>query len=745
MAKLTLNEIANVETSEGALNTNFDLIEAELQNKVLYRNNPVGEPNAMEVDLDLNGKRILNLPAPVDPSEPARLRDLQEWDIGAIGTPSGAALVGFMPTAGNAATDVQQALVNVEAMVDAIEPTTTLPASSITYDLSASGSQVTNVDKKLKQSVSAFDFMTSAQIADVQANTALVDVTAPLNAAITYLVSVGGGELFCPRGTYLLSGVAGADTYKNGVLLPDTNGDFSTSKGITIVGEGTSTVLKAGSTNMIVVRSSRLYSGVKNLKIDGAGLANVIGAALAPESLTQTTELVSQSFQNWQQVYIENCTEGMLMQPGPTVTGADSGGFYHNIDRCIFNLNTRHIWLKKDVTAANNRTTRTVFRNCILTRGNTGVQIDGGTEIDFISCQGEMIASGTSPNTTPVYLFYNDTNPSIINLIGGYAEACTIAVKAVSDNAASYVHLFGFEHDSPPDASQSLMPVHVTNRIRIAKNANNPIYLEFGNNGFVNLTADPDGTNSKTLALKINGSDKERWTASGSKTFYGSIGNITYNAQGNGIEFSRNGNNYIGAQGGASGQLTYYGLQHVFANVAGTSMYSADSSYFYSNSDNSRSLGLSGFRWSSVWAATGTIQTSDPRTKKDIQDSSLGLDFIMKLRPVSYRFKVGGNKIIGDREVKPAVLDEDGNVLEPAVMEPILEPQPGKRLHYGFLTTDVKAALDSCGVEDFGGYVKTNPDDPESEEALRYDEFISPLVKAVQELTERIKVLESRI
>ena len=35
----------------------------------------------------------------------------------------------------------------------------------------------------------------------------------------------------------------------------------------------------------------------------------------------------------------------------------------------------------------------------------------------------------------------------------------------------------------------------------------------------------------------------------------------------------------------------------------------------------------------------GTINTSDERLKKDIQDSDLGLDFINKLRPVSYKFK----------------------------------------------------------------------------------------------------------
>lgn len=44
-----------------AINDNFTKLEAEFQDKVLYRNNPSGEPNTLETDLDLNGKNLLNV------------------------------------------------------------------------------------------------------------------------------------------------------------------------------------------------------------------------------------------------------------------------------------------------------------------------------------------------------------------------------------------------------------------------------------------------------------------------------------------------------------------------------------------------------------------------------------------------------------------------------------------------------------------------------------------------------------
>ncbi|MDB5585612.1 MAG: hypothetical protein JWP26_582 [Devosia sp.] len=133
--------------------------------------------------------------------------------------------------------------------------------------------------------------------------------------------------------------------------------------------------------------------------------------------------------------------------------------------------------------------------------------------------------------------------------------------------------------------------------------------------------------------------------------------------------------------------------------------------------DNAITLGASGARWSAVWAATGTIQTSDARQKTDIAPSDLGLDFILALQPVSYRWLVGGN--------------EDGT------------PRPGRRTHYGLLAQQVKTVLDTLGCTDFAGHVQADPADPESEQGLRYDAFIGPLIDAVQALAKRVEELES--
>jgi hypothetical protein len=65
--------------------------------------------------------------------------------------------------------------------------------------------------------------------------------------------------------------------------------------------------------------------------------------------------------------------------------------------------------------------------------------------------------------------------------------------------------------------------------------------------------------------------------------------------------------------------------------------------------DNTYSIGTSASRWSEVWSANGTIQTSDIRYKTNIQPLNYGLNEIRQLNPVTYNWitNPGKNKKIG--------------------------------------------------------------------------------------------------
>ena len=57
------------------------------------------------------------------------------------------------------------------------------------------------------------------------------------------------------------------------------------------------------------------------------------------------------------------------------------------------------------------------------------------------------------------------------------------------------------------------------------------------------------------------------------------------------------------------------------------------------DNDNSFRLGNSTTRWTSVWAADGSINTSDKRDKENITELNYGLQEIQKLKPVSFNWK----------------------------------------------------------------------------------------------------------
>jgi hypothetical protein len=130
--------------------------------------------------------------------------------------------------------------------------------------------------------------------------------------------------------------------------------------------------------------------------------------------------------------------------------------------------------------------------------------------------------------------------------------------------------------------------------------------------------------------------------------------------------------------------------------------------------DNTNNLGSATFRLSNIYCTNAVIQTSDLNDKKDIADSALGLNFITQLRPVSYKF-----------------IENQNN-----------------RTHYGLIAQEVKNVLDSMAItsSQFAGYIRdASEKDSEGNEVihygLRYSEFICPIIKAIQELNDKVDML----
>ena len=109
-----------------------------------------------------------------------------------------------------------------------------------------------------------------------------------------------------------------------------------------------------------------------------------------------------------------------------------------------------------------------------------------------------------------------------------------------------------------------------------------------------------------------------------------------------------------------------------------------------------------------VFVNGSLVHGSDIRFKKDISSTLLGLNFINRLEPVQY----------------------------------YLKGQTTLYKHEGFIAQDVKKVLDSIGVK---SSIWKESDEEESYQYLNYQEFIAPLVKAIQELSKKVDELESRM
>jgi hypothetical protein len=126
--------------------------------------------------------------------------------------------------------------------------------------------------------------------------------------------------------------------------------------------------------------------------------------------------------------------------------------------------------------------------------------------------------------------------------------------------------------------------------------------------------------------------------------------------------------------------------------------------------DNTYNLGSGSKRWGTVFAAVGTINTSDESEKNNIQNCDLGVDFINSLIPRKYNLKKSDNN----------------------------------ENHYGIIAQELKQTIDNLNIS-FAGYYEPPIDEPDSLKGINYSELISPIIKSIQQLDARLKIVENKL
>ena len=147
----------------------------------------------------------------------------------------------------------------------------------------------------------------------------------------------------------------------------------------------------------------------------------------------------------------------------------------------------------------------------------------------------------------------------------------------------------------------------------------------------------------------------------------------------------------------------------------------------YSSASNQVRIGNSSV--TSIGGYANWTNISDGRVKKNIKENVPGLDFINKLKPVTYNLDLNqADKILQ----RPSIKDSTGNTAKVSPEEMASRDAKMQVIYTGFIAQDVEKVAKSLNYNFSGVDVPKNDQDLYG---LRYAEFVVPLVKAVQELS----------
>ena len=139
--------------------------------------------------------------------------------------------------------------------------------------------------------------------------------------------------------------------------------------------------------------------------------------------------------------------------------------------------------------------------------------------------------------------------------------------------------------------------------------------------------------------------------------------------------------------------------------------------------DNVCTLGTASKRFTNVYASSGLVSTSDIRLKTNVAPLALGLDFIDKLKPISYCY------------------NEGGRVPHDAETEDVPPPKPlSMKILFGLSAQDVQSTLREMKVSDDNGLIDYSAE--VDRYGLNYQLLIPCLIAAVKTLHEQVRALQ---
>ena len=235
-------------------------------------------------------------------------------------------------------------------------------SSLVGFLQAGTGAVATNVQAKLRESVSVLDFMTAAQIADVQAGTAAVDVSAAIQAAVSYAVA-NDKSVLIPAGEYRLTA------------------PISITSQVTVFGRGTAV------SRLLCVNTDafNISAGVGFVNISGMTIAHAVRYTTTTNTSTAINILGTTGSQCYWHTYADLFIDGFAQG---FFAGGVCSSTWHNVTT---------VYTYKSVTFSaqclNNAISQCRFGerdsgSIVPTAGSFGIKVGDGA----INCEGLIIS-----------------------------------------------------------------------------------------------------------------------------------------------------------------------------------------------------------------------------------------------------------------------------------------------------------------------------------------------------------------
>lgn len=715
MSKIELPAVTG-SNNTSRINDNFQKIEGALNQEVLYRKGYVGEPNEMETNLDMNSNRILNLPEAVSGSEPATLGQLKQVESGVdsllrneLAAPTGVDLVGGASKASDLAAGLGSSLVG--------------------FQQEGAGSAVRTSQEKMREWCSVEDKGGigdgTTDNATAFANAALVARCVKVGTGVFFSSAPPTAALFSDRGGYVK---LGTQTYKLSTV-PQVISPYEQTE-----------------PDGVVVRLSNITIG-QDCGPDMANGTNsyantVMGTSSAKGINDNVTRLsafggyICKELINGYSIdaFGTNSCEWMAYGDRITLVGANSGKNLGNA-----NPVGRHEYFKPDAPNPNGWDTRWPAWRTFAGAADAPAQVM--TAVDYENKATHLV--GVGRNTFGFSITAKD------GAALGYDAGTSVLYGQdnvfIGDRVGQWTIKCDFSSWGGSKAARSLMDSNQDTGWGYLVGAN---YARMRRNTISGYQC-MGGLQCSILDYPESNCFYGRISAANA------VGSIKYNCGfgENTLTAVRSDGNVAAGQNvlsqlndPAKGNNTGAGRDALVSmqDLSPCTSIQNSSGFGYQarvSGDNQVQLGNS----ATTTYVFSTVQNrSDSRDKTDYDNTVLGIEFIMGLRPVDGRWDMRDD-YTEDYQVQVGI-DENA--------EPLFEtrirhlPKDGSRArsrkHHWFIAQEVKELCDKLGV-DFGGYQDHSVNGGCDVLTLGYDEFIPPTVKAVQQCWSRLDELENRL